>query len=112
MFSQKRVTLASILTDYVSLGDLLVGGVGDGKEEGREKEDGREDGGGNASWKGCGGEVPRGSPGLPRPSSLCSARGRGTGAVAGRQGIGTPAAWDKYDTNFLISSSALPCIRM
>ena len=42
--------LASILADYVSRGDLLVGGVtGEGKEEGREKEDGREEGGGNAS---------------------------------------------------------------
>ena len=31
----------------------MGGVIGEGKEEeGREKEDGREDGGGNASWKG------------------------------------------------------------
>ena len=48
----------------------MGGVIGEGKEEGREKEDGREDGGGNANWKGWGGGVPRGSPGLPNPSSL------------------------------------------
>ena len=50
----------------------MGGVIGEGKEEeGREKEDGREDGGGNASWKGCGGGVPRASPAPPpSPSSL------------------------------------------
>ena len=60
----------SLLVDYVSRGDLLVGGVGEGKVEGKVKEDGKEEGGGNANWNGWGGDVPRGSPGLPRPSSL------------------------------------------
>ena len=47
---EKLLGEISILTDYVSRGDLLVGGVmGEGKDEGREKEDGREEGGGNAS---------------------------------------------------------------
>ena len=62
--------LFPLLADYVSRGDLLVGGVGEGKVEGKVKEDGKEEGGGNANWNGWGGDVPRGSPGLPRPSSL------------------------------------------